>query len=82
MAVKTTRYNIDALIQHFQNKKLTAMLPVTRVTELVNQAIAEDSARFASLDSEALGFFNLMYFFARLNTCLNDINLTLSKTTI
>ncbi len=82
LAVKTTRYNIDALIQHFKHKKTTTMLPVTRVTELLNQAIAEDSARFASLESEALGFFNLMYFFARLNTCLNEINLTLSKAAI
>jgi hypothetical protein len=82
MAVKTTRYNIDALIQHFQNKKTTIMLPVTRVTELLNQAIAEDSARFASLDSEALGFFNLMYFFTRLNKCLHEINSTLSKAAI
>ena len=82
MAVKTTRYNIDALIQHFKHKKPTAMLPVTRVTELLNQAIAEDSTRFASLENEALGFFNLMYFFARLNTCLIEINATLSKAAI
>ena len=77
LAVKTTRYNIDALIKHFQTQKPTAMLPVARVTDLLNHAIAEDSLRFAVLDSEALGFFNLMYFFARLNTCLNEVNATL-----
>lgn len=82
MAVKTTRYNIDALIQHLKTKKSTAMLPVTRVSELVNQTIAGDSVRFASLESEALGFFNLMYFFTRLNVCLNEINSTLGKAAI
>lgn len=81
-AVKTTRYNIDALIKHLQTKKSMAMLPVTRVTELLNKAIKEDSERFASLDNEALGFFNLMYFFARLNACLNEVNITLEKVAI
>lgn len=79
VAVKTTRHNIEVLIEHLKKNKATTMLPVTRVTELLNHAIAEDSARFASLDSEALGFFNLMYFFARLNSCLHEINLTLDK---
>lgn len=79
MAVKTTRYNIDALIQHLQTKKPMAMLPVTRVTELLHHAIIDDAARFGSLDNKALGFFNLMYFFARLNTCLIEVNKTLNK---
>ncbi len=82
IAVKTTQYNIDALIRHFKDKKTATMLPVTRVTALLNKAIAEDSARFASLDSEALGYYNLMYFFTRLNTCLHEINLTLAKAAI
>lgn len=81
-AVKTTRYNIEVLIKHLQTKKPMAMLPVTRVTELLNQAIKEDSERFASLDNKALGFFNLMYFFACLNTCLNEVNATLGKVAI
>lgn len=80
LAVKTTQYNIHTLIKHFQSNKSTAMLPVTRVTALVHQAIADDAARFASLESEALGFFNLMYFFARLNTGLHEVNATLAKT--
>lgn len=78
-AVQTTRHNIDVLIQRLQNEPSAAMLPVTRVTSLLDKAIGEDPARFACLESEALGFFNLMYFFARLNLCLNDVNTMLSK---
>ena len=68
MAVKTTRHNIDAIISYLQNKKNVTMQPIMQMN---------DVDRFASLDNEALGFFNLMYFFTQLNTCLNEINMTL-----
>lgn len=82
LAVKTTRYNIEALMRHLKEKKHTAMLPVTRVKDRLSQLISDDPVRFASLDSEALGFFSLMYFFTQLNACLTDINTTLGKAAI
>ncbi len=79
IAMQTTRHNIQRLIERFQQEEPVEMLPVTRVTELVTKAIEDDAARFASLESEALGFFNIMYFFARLNLCLNELNTTLGS---
>lgn len=54
------------------------LLAAANVTELLSKAIDQEPTRFATLESEALGFFNLMYFFTRLNTRLNDIYFLLS----
>ena len=82
LAVKATHYNIEALIQHLKNKKHTAMLPVTCVSDRLNLLIKEDPVRFASLSSEALGFFSLMHFLTQLNASLADINKILGKAAI
>jgi hypothetical protein len=78
-AFKTTQYNMEALIRHLQTRQMTSMLPVTRVTDLINKTINACPGRFASLDSDALGYYSLMYFFARLNACLHEVNSILNK---
>ena len=82
MAVKTTHYNMEALMRQLKHKKHNAILPVARVSERLNQLIKEDPGHFASLDSEALGFFSLMYFFAQLNKCLTEIHTIINKAAI
>lgn len=78
VAVDTTQFNLDILVKRLKNEPHVAMLPVVNLTELLTKAISQDPCRFASLESEALGFYNLMYFFTRLNTRLNDIYSLLS----
>lgn len=78
-ALHTTVHNIDGIINHIQHQKEVVLLPVTRLTELMSQDIANDPERFVSLDNEALGFFSLMYFFTRLNRSLHEINHILSR---
>lgn len=82
MAVKTTHYNMEALMRQLKHKKHTAILPVARVSERLSLLIKEDPAHFASLDSEALGFFSLMYFFAQLNKCLTEMHTIINKAAI
>ena len=73
VAAQTTAHNIEALILHLQKIKHEAILPATSVSNLIAQAIEDNPARFATLESNALGFFSLMYFFRRLNISLNEI---------
>ena len=79
VAAKTTEHNIDTIIQLLKNNKQAMMLPATYLSEFLKKAIEEDPHRFATLESDALGFFNLIYFFTRLNTCLNEVYLILCK---
>ena len=55
------------------------MLLYTNLETILKKAIEEDPHRFSSLESDALGFFNLAYFFMRLNTCLGEIYLIICK---
>ena len=55
------------------------MLPPSDLEGLLKKAIKDEPHRFATLESDALGFFNLIYFFMRLNTCLNEVYLILRK---
>lgn len=71
-AVKTTQHNLAVLIKHLKRQKHPSMLPVINLTDLLTKAISTDAQRFASLESEALGFYSLMYFFTRLNAQLNE----------
>lgn len=80
LAAKTTTHNINAVNQRLQGNKHAPMLPATNLTDFLTQEITVDPYRFATLESDALGFFNLIYLFSRLNTCLNDIYTVLSKT--
>ncbi len=80
MAAKATVHNIEILIMLIEEKHHTAMLPATNVSDLIAKAIAGDPGRFATLESDALGFFNLMYFFTRLNACLNEVYSIMGKT--
>lgn len=79
LTVQTTLFNIQKTIEQLETLQPTELVPVTRVTQLLTQAIQEKPERFANLENEALGFFNLMYFFARINTCLDEINQIMQK---
>ena len=74
VAAYTTTCNFNFLIDNIQHQTNTSLLSVIRLTEIVSEAIADDPARFDALHNEALGFFNLMYFFTRLNRSLTEIN--------
>lgn len=75
IALNITQHNITALIQSFESKNTIELLPVDHITVLLEQAIAKDGARFALLENEAIGFFNLLYFFKRLNIGLHEIKI-------
>ena len=79
VAIKTTEHNISTIINQFKKNKEATLLPMTSLTELLSHAIAADPCRFATLESDALGFFNLIYFFTRLNTYLKDIYCIIGK---
>ncbi|STX29801.1 Predicted membrane protein [Legionella beliardensis] len=79
LAVEATQANLITLKQRLKKEDYGPMLPPTNLMEQFNKAVVNDPKRFASLDNKALGFFNLMYFFTRLNTRLNDIYHLLSK---
>lgn len=70
-AAKTTVENIEALVSCF-NQHTSKFVSAADVSELLNQAIARDPGRFASLESNALGFFSVMYIFTRLNQVLGE----------
>lgn len=79
IAAKTTEHNIDMLIMQLQKQPGTMMAPATSVSDLLTKAIADNPCRFATLESDALGFFSLMYFFTQLNTCLNEVYALIDK---
>lgn len=79
IALKTTQHNLSVLKMHLRKEPHEPMMLVVNLNELLIKAIKLQPARFATLDSEALGFYNLMYFFARLNTRLHEIHLLLGK---
>lgn len=78
-AKKMTEHNIEALANRLQKKTSEAMLTADHLTQLVAKAIHEEPARFATLDSDALGFFNLICFFSQLNHSLNDMGRILGR---
>jgi uncharacterized membrane protein YccC len=73
VAVTTTQQNIDNIVIRLQQNQKAEMLSVTNLTHFLTKEITEDPSRFATLESDALGFFNLIYFFTRLNTHLNNV---------
>lgn len=77
--VETTQHNIETLIKRLKHEPHEAMKPPCDMIALVTRAIEEDPARFSHLDNQGLGYFNLMHFFTRLNTRLNDIYTLLNK---
>ncbi|KTD64418.1 FUSC family protein [Legionella spiritensis] len=78
-AAEVTVHNLDVMIKQLKKETDLSMLPATNVTGLLTEAINQDSVRFASLDNQVLGFFNLMYYFTRLNTRLNEIFVLFGK---
>lgn len=79
LAAKTISQNIDTIIARLQQKTETSGLLSLRLSECLEKAIQEAPSRFATLESDALGFFNLTYYFTRLNMCLNEIYYIVSK---
>lgn len=78
-AAKTTAYNIKVLIDHLQKKQHANMIPASKVAVSLANAIEEQPQHFASLESDALGFFSLMYFFTELNKALNEVYVIFCK---
>ena len=78
-AAETTAYNINVLIGHLQKKQHADMIPASKVAVSLANAIEEQPQHFASLESDALGFFSLMYFFTELNKELNEIYVIFCK---
>lgn len=72
-AAQTTEHNINALIDFLKQKSDVHMLPATSVSELLQKEINTHPQRFATLESDALGFYSLMYFFTQLNLNLNNV---------
>lgn len=79
VAVKTTQRNIAGIINRLQENKKSKMSPATNLKKRLHKEIAENPSRFATLESDALGFFNLMYFFTRLNMHLNEVYCIVDK---
>ncbi|MFC3908029.1 FUSC family protein [Legionella dresdenensis] len=78
-ALDATRHNLQCLKQRLLNQDAPAMLPAINLTDEMVRAINKEPERFATLDTEVLGFYNIMYFFGRFNTRLNDIYFLLEK---
>lgn len=78
-AAKTSEHNINVLIYHLQKKQHADMIPASKVAVSLAKAIEEQPQHFASLESHALGFFSLMYFFTELNKALNGIYVIFCK---
>ena len=79
IATKTTEHNLETIIQRLQKNKHVSMLSVANLAEILKKSVIDEPHRFASLESDALGFFNLIYFFTRLNNCLDQIYLMLMQ---
>ncbi|MDP1603047.1 MAG: FUSC family protein [Legionella sp.] len=79
LAVQTTHHNLDTLKFRLKRESHAAMLQPANLTDLLTKSIHNEPLRFASLETEVLGFFNLMYFFVRLNTRLNNVYLLMGK---
>ncbi|GGI82813.1 FUSC family protein [Legionella impletisoli] len=72
-AAETTEENIKKLIELLEHKKKGEMCPAADVSCLLQREINTSPERFATLESDALGFYNLMYFFTELNANLNHV---------
>ncbi|CEK11670.1 FUSC family protein [Legionella hackeliae] len=72
VAIHTTKHNIQTLIKLLSNAKPNEMISAQSLLDILTKAIAMHPKRFSALEDKALGFFNLMYFFARLNTRLQE----------
>ncbi|MDI9819877.1 MULTISPECIES: FUSC family protein [unclassified Legionella] len=79
LAVETTLRNLEIMIDYLKSGRQQAMLPAQDLHQMLSNCIHEDPQRFTTFESEALGFFNLMYFFTHLNTRLNEVYLLLYK---
>lgn len=79
LALRTTQHNLRSLKKKLHDKKHDSMLQSANLIDLLVKAIKSDPTRFVELNTEVLGYFNLMYFFARLNMRLNHIYLLLGN---
>ncbi|QDP73242.1 FUSC family protein [Legionella israelensis] len=78
-ALNTTHHNLDALIKYLKNEGHEKISPPDSLREVVHRTILEHPEKFASLDSTALGFFNLMYFIIQLNEDLYQTYMALTS---
>ena len=78
-AEKMTEHNIEVLANRLQKRSSDAMLAADYLTQLFENAIKEEPARFATLESDTLGFFSLICFFTQLNNSLNHMGCILGR---
>lgn len=74
IAAEATVQNFSIIIKNIEENKKKDLLPVEYLSTILRNSIQENPQRFASLESDALGFFNLIYFFSRLNKNLKEIS--------
>ncbi|ASQ45143.1 FUSC family protein [Legionella clemsonensis] len=72
IAVHITQHNIQVLVKLLNNFKSNEMISAQHLLDILDKAITLHPKQFVALNDKALGFYNLMYFFARLNTRLHD----------
>lgn len=72
LALESTDFNLRMLIKRLKKEEYDPLLPTSDINALIHQAISENPKYFAQMDSEALVFFNMMYFLTRLNKNLHD----------
>jgi uncharacterized membrane protein YgaE (UPF0421/DUF939 family) len=73
MAAQTIEQNLQGIILYLTDAKPSTFLTITRAVDCLQTAIAKEPERFSSLESDALSFFNLIYFLSRFNAGLQDI---------
>ncbi|KTC64475.1 Predicted membrane protein (plasmid) [Legionella adelaidensis] len=80
VAYKTTEKNLLILINYLRSKNAEEMLGTKHLSCLIEKTIQENPKKFAELNSDALGFFSLLYFFIQVNMHLKELYQLLAKT--
>lgn len=78
-AAKDTEKNIENLICLLNKEKEIQLSPATDFSDLLQKEIDKSPGRFATLESDALGFYSLLYFFTQLNVYLSEVFNLLKK---
>lgn len=72
IAREITTHNFEIMINFLKQGERGLMKSPKNLVNLLSQSIDVNPARFAALEDKNLGFYNLMYFFTRLNHSLNE----------
>ena len=72
-AAKGAQGNIAVIIRTLRKEKHSRMLPSMHVSDMIKKIIEDEPNHFAKLESSALGFYSLMFFFSKFHTDLREI---------